>query len=162
MKKALLSLFLVATAAFAGSVIEGPSTQHDTITITPGQSIKVDSITNAAGTGSPSFTQGLKINDGASGTPSLTFSSDLNTGIYRAGSDDIRIQANGTDVLSATSTGAQIGLQAGSAATPALNFLSDGNTGLYWKSSDTAPTFTGTNAASEPQYLEVVYVIRVK
>jgi hypothetical protein len=41
------------------------------------------------------YTNGIQVGDGSAGSPSLTFTSDPNTGIYSAGADTVGIAANG-------------------------------------------------------------------
>lgn len=45
------------------------------------------------------FAAGLSVSDGAVGTPSITFSSDLNSGFYRIGADNIGLALNGAKVI---------------------------------------------------------------
>ena len=73
--------------------------------------------------------------DGSAATPSITFGSDLDTGIYRAGINTMRFTAGGTDVASvvpqAFATYVPILASNGSSATPSISFISDTDTGIY-------------------------------
>lgn len=55
--------------------------------------------------GRGAMTAPLQHTDGSAALPSITFANDTNTGVYRAGADDVRIAANGADVFKATTTG---------------------------------------------------------
>lgn len=52
-----------------------------------------------ATTGVSNMTGQLKAADGAVTAPSITFASDLNTGIYHAAADEIRLATNGIDAM---------------------------------------------------------------
>jgi hypothetical protein len=91
--------------------------------------------------------------NGAAATPSITFASDTNTGIYRSGADEVAVACNGAEVarfvttgLSVTGailvtgdvvTGTEIYVGAGTAGTPAYSFGGDPNTGMYNIGADT-------------------------
>jgi hypothetical protein len=62
-------------------------------------------------------TQGAKLQNGVAATPSLTFQSDPNTGIYRADTDTIGFATNGTEVARLTTAGLEIGRNATTAVT---------------------------------------------
>jgi hypothetical protein len=55
----------------------------------------------------------LALSDGAVGTPSLTFSSDLNTGLYWISADRIGVTAGGSKVLEVVNSGGTFGLGIG-------------------------------------------------
>lgn len=61
----------------------------------------------------------IKGPDGAVGAPAFTFTSDTDTGIYRAGADDLRIVAGGTEFGKVNLSGAGAGKVSLSAATAA-------------------------------------------
>lgn len=73
--------------------------------------------------------------DGATGTPSISFANDPNTGIYSNGADVLAITAGGTTVLQANANAIfgvpiiQTGI--GSNSFPAYAFTTDTNTGMY-------------------------------
>lgn len=67
--------------------------------------------------------------NGTASAPTITFSADTNTGVYRVGADSLGITAAGTLVASFSAAG--VGFTNGAAATPSINFAADTNTGLY-------------------------------
>lgn len=69
------------------------------------------------------------IADGTVGAPSIAFSLDLDTGLYRAGTGDVRFAADGANVGGFSAGG--IKLIDGSSGTPSISFLSDTDLGLY-------------------------------
>lgn len=76
--------------------------------------------------------------DGSSATPALSFSGDTDSGVYRAGANDVRIATGGTDRIAFNSTvgvqiasGQVLGITDGTAGAPALTFSSDPDTGLF-------------------------------
>lgn len=73
--------------------------------------------------------------DGSAGSPAITFTSDTDTGIYRAGANDVRIVAGGAGNLqvnaSAVSTLVPNLSADGSAAAPAFSFFNDSDNGVY-------------------------------
>lgn len=89
----------------------------------------------------------LQIADGTAAAPSLSFSADTNTGIYRSGADDLGIAAGGTGVILAGSSRVQSSVvhwfADGSAANPSLSFFNDGNTGWFRNGSDDMRATTG-------------------
>lgn len=54
--------------------------------------------------GSAAMTDSLQLPDGTSSAPALTFSAETNSGLYRAGTNDLRLQINAANVLQATGT----------------------------------------------------------
>jgi hypothetical protein len=83
------------------------------------------------------------LSDGSASLPSLSFSSDLNTGIYKAGSDIIGLSAGGAGVVrigadsmevSNAGNNYQIKGNAGTASLPTYSFTST-NAGIYSESS---------------------------
>jgi hypothetical protein len=87
---------------------------------------------------------------GAAATPSITFTGDLNTGIYSPGADQVALATNGTGRLTvdtaATTSTLPVVHPLGAAATPSLTFTGDLNTG-FW--SPTADTLAASTAGSE-------------
>lgn len=83
----------------------------------------------------------LLVLDGSAAEPSITFSNDDNTGLYRDGLDAVGISAGGTNRLTVNTTGAAVNgdlsaahvvmTPGGDAATPSITFYSDLNTGIY-------------------------------
>ena len=84
----------------------------------------------------------VDVKDGLVGTPSITFSSDLDTGLYRIGANNLGVSANGSKVLDIGTTGLGVTgsittstnfiASVGAAATPSMYFTGDPDTGLYW------------------------------
>jgi hypothetical protein len=89
---------------------------------------------------------------GTVAAPGITFASDTNTGIYRAGADDMRLVANGADVAQVSTAGVNVtGVMAatgavsgttgtftgvvkapdGAVGAPAYSFTSDTDSGIY-------------------------------
>jgi hypothetical protein len=119
-----------------------PSTTIDSSDVNQNFTDLGDEITNSVAVdGQSVMTGALKAANGAAGTPSITFGSDLNTGIYRIGSDNIGVAANGAKVLDIATTGlsitgtltpsGQIVSIAGTKTAPGYTFSSDLDTGLY-------------------------------
>jgi hypothetical protein len=72
--------------------------------------------------------------DGAVGTPAFSFNSDTNTGVYRAGSDDVAVAAGGAEVCHFSSNAGltpQVRAVDGVVGNPAFAFNSDPDTGFY-------------------------------
>ena len=73
--------------------------------------------------------------DGSIATPSITFGSDLATGVYKAGTNIIGFTNNGTAkfIIAPTYTRSvsPVWLPDGTAALPAMTFNSDTDTGIY-------------------------------
>ena len=66
-----------------------------------------------APTASPTFTGSVLIPDGNSTTPGLAFSSETNTGLYRAGSQDIILQLGGNQFFESYYTGSSVNIAFG-------------------------------------------------
>jgi hypothetical protein len=85
--------------------------------------------------------------DGAVGTPSITFTSDPNTGIYNIGADQIGFTTNGTCRLdigtSAMMSTLQFSNAVGSAGAPAYSFTGDLDSGVYNVGADNIGISTG-------------------
>ena len=79
-------------------------------------------------TGTGRFTSTLNIADGAVGTPSLAFTADANTGIYRSGTDAFSLVANGAGIVNVGATGA--GINTAFDSTAALKVLSVSNSDI--------------------------------
>jgi hypothetical protein len=73
--------------------------------------------------------------DGSAGTPSLSFSADPDTGMYRDATNQLSFAAGGARFLTATTSVIQSELTHrfvnGSAATPSISFTSDPDTGIF-------------------------------
>lgn len=77
----------------------------------------------------------LQLAGGAIGAPGLTWGSDTDIGLYRAGANDFRAAVAGVDIQSWTANGigAPLGVRLGNGtlAAPALAFSAETNSGLY-------------------------------
>ena len=124
-----------ATLAISGAPIAGTNA-----TITSSMALWVQS-------GFSKFDGVLGVSNGTVSLPALTFSSDLNTGFYNIGADQIGVTTNGTLRLTISTTAFTGTLpwlgQNGTAANPALSFSGDSNTGLYNISADRIGIATG-------------------
>jgi hypothetical protein len=76
-------------------------------------------------------------------TPSLTFTGDLNTGIFSPGADQVAIATNGSAQFVVNSSGQATLNILGSAATPAYSWIGDPNTGIYRPGADELAISTG-------------------
>lgn len=77
----------------------------------------------------------LQVPDGAEGTPSFSFASDTDTGIYRSAANVLAMTAGGARCGAFYSGAFQS--EFGSEAAPGIGFIGDENTGLYRKAADT-------------------------
>lgn len=82
--------------------------------------------------------------DGAAGTPSYTFSSDTNTGIFRSSNDTIGFTAGGT--IRAAVTTAGVLTSDGAVGAPSYSFMTDTDTGLYLSGANTMVLVTSGTA----------------
>jgi hypothetical protein len=78
---------------------------------------------------------GANFPSGTALVPSITFDSDLDTGIYNPAGNQIGFTTAGVQRLVINSSG-QVSGGLGSATTPAFSFLSDPNTGIYSPGAD--------------------------
>lgn len=73
--------------------------------------------------------------DGSNSTPSYSFASDSNTGLFRQGADDVRMAAGGVGVVKWTASGQESFLQHffadGTVSLPGITFGGDPDSGLY-------------------------------
>jgi hypothetical protein len=79
----------------------------------------------------------VSLNDGSAASPSLNFTNDTNTGLYRVGSDQLGLAAGGTNQVtistaSVTTTVAVVGPTGLGASTPVFTFSGDTSTGLAY------------------------------
>lgn len=93
---------------------------------------------------------------GSSGTPSLVFAADLNTGLFQPAVDQVGLSCGGTNAHRWTATQSLAGV-AGSVGTPGFSLIADPNTGLFWPADDTLAVAVGGAEAvrwtSTPQEL---------
>ncbi len=92
----------------------------------------------------------IALPNGTFALPSLTFTSDPNTGMYRVGADSIGFSCNGTLKVTIDDTigiimgsNTQIRAADGAVGAPAFSFSSDSNTGLMWVGADQFGVVTG-------------------
>ena len=67
--------------------------------------LRVDTITDEEGTGSPSFPNGAEFDSGSAGSPSITFDGDTNTGLFRPAADTLAAATNGSERMRIDSSG---------------------------------------------------------
>jgi hypothetical protein len=82
-----------------------------------------------AWTGQHSWAVALRAPNGVAGTPSYSFASDPDTGIYLSGTNSIGFASNGARVCEVIPT--QLALIDGSVGTPVVSFILDPDTGIY-------------------------------
>lgn len=79
--------------------------------------------------------------DGSAAAPSYTFTSDLDTGLFRIGANQLGISTGGTQRFSVSTTAVTSTLPilapAGTGAAPGISFSGDTNSGLYSAAADT-------------------------
>jgi hypothetical protein len=89
----------------------------------------------------------LTIEDGTAAAPGLAFTSDLNTGLFRVGADQVAISTGGTSRLAVSTTAVSSTLAVdhplGAVGTPSITFTGDLNTGLFSPGADTVALVTG-------------------
>lgn len=81
------------------------------------------------------FTGSLHIPNGTAGVPSISFTSETNTGIFRPSGSTLGFSVQGSQKAQFTASALEMStfldLVAGTASQPGLAFVSDTNTGLY-------------------------------
>ena len=92
----------------------------------------------------------LTIEDGTAAAPGLAFTSDLNTGLFRVGADQVAISTGGTSRLAVSTTAVSstlaVDVPLGAVGTPSLTFTGDLNTGIYSPGADQVAITTGGTA----------------
>ena len=84
----------------------------------------------------------VRFGDGSAAAPSITFASNLNTGVYRVGANQLGFSCGGVLKMTMTTsalqmaTGINMLADPGSAGAPGLSFSGDPNTGLFWVGAD--------------------------
>jgi len=89
---------------------------------------------------------GVTYPSGSSAVPSITFDSDLDTGLYNPGANQIGISCGTTTSVVFTATG--YSFLTGSAASPGLYPAGDTNTGLYSPGADQVGISCGTTTSA--------------
>jgi hypothetical protein len=83
----------------------------------------------------------LTLEDGTAAAPGLAFTSDLNTGLFRVGADQVAITTGGTSRLAVSTTAVSstlaVDVPLGAVGTPSITFTGDLNTGIYSPAADT-------------------------
>ena len=74
---------------------------------------------------------------GSAAAPTVTFTGDLNTGIFSPTADNISIATAGVERLRVDATGQLEAVSSGTAAAPTYSFLADADTGVYLASGNT-------------------------
>jgi len=124
---------LVQNPTFSGDVtvigtLSGVTVTGTTANFTSGN------FTNISG-GTHTITSGV-FAAGSAASPSITFTGDLNTGIYSPGADQVSVTTGGTERLRVDSTGQIEAVSLGAAAAPVFSFTTDPNTGIYSPGAD--------------------------
>ena len=79
---------------------------------------------------------GVNFPSGSAVAPSITFDSDLDTGIYNSAPNQVSITTSGTERLRVDSSGQIESVSLGSASSPAYSWTADPNTGIYSPGAD--------------------------
>ena len=79
---------------------------------------------------------GANFPSGSAAVPSITFDSDLDTGIYNSAANQVSITTAGTERLRIDSAGQIEAVSLGTAAAPSFSFTTDPNTGIYSPGAD--------------------------
>lgn len=79
---------------------------------------------------------------GTAAAPSITNTTDTNTGIYFPAADTLGVTTNGTEALRVNPSG-QVEFRDGTAALPSITNSGDTNTGVYFSAADTVDIATG-------------------
>jgi hypothetical protein len=88
-------------------------------------------------------TTDIQLGLGAAATPSLTFTGDLNTGVFSPGADQVSITTGGTERVRFDAAGQIEAVSLGTAAAPTYSFTTDPNTGIYSPGADQVSIATG-------------------
>lgn len=95
--------------------------------------------------GRGAMTAPLALPNGAAGAPALTFGTDPDTGLYRAGSDDVRMQVDGTQAQQWSAAGVAI---PGTAAVTGAVTAAAGVTATQSTANSNAVTATGNGSGT--------------
>ena len=79
---------------------------------------------------------GANFPSGSASTPSITFDTDTDTGIYNSGANQVSIATAGVERFRVDSAGQLEAVSLGSAASPVFSFTTDTNTGIYSPGAD--------------------------
>jgi hypothetical protein len=89
---------------------------------------------------------GANFPSGSAAVPSITFDSDLDTGIYNSAANQVSITTAGTERLRIDSAGQIEAVSLGTAAAPSFSFTTDPNTGIYSPGADQVAVATNGTA----------------
>lgn len=104
---AVASIYFVRVGGIgAGVTLTFTTGSGSTVGLTANQSFTIycDG-TNVSSAQTVAVTSNLSLDDGSAGSPSLTFSLDPNTGMYRPGANQIGVAADGANVATFTTSG---------------------------------------------------------
>jgi len=114
----------------------------DQVAITTGGTARLTANTTAISAALP-----IDFPLGTAGAPGVTFTGDLNTGLFSPGADVVAISAGGTARFTVSTTGIAAALPfeytAGTAGSPGIAFTGDLNTGIFSPGADQIGISTG-------------------
>jgi len=114
----------------------------DQVAITTGGTARLTANTTAISAALP-----IDFPLGTAGAPGVTFTGDLNTGLFSPGADVVAISAGGTSRFTVSTTGIAAALPfeytAGTAGSPGIAFTGDLNTGIFSPGADQIGISTG-------------------
>lgn len=90
----------------------------------------------------------IKAQDGSAALPVYTFDADLDTGMFRAGANDVRLVSGGVTTLVSIATGINALAVDGLVGSPPYTFLADTNTGFYRAAADSIGVAAGGTATA--------------
>lgn len=123
---------LAGNASGTGTItIESPNTNNDFTINLPAAS---GTLVTTGGT--------VTFGAGTAAAPSITNTTDTNTGIYFPAADTLGVTTNGTEALRVNPSG-QVEFRSGTAALPSVTNSGDTNTGVYFSAADTVDIATG-------------------
>lgn len=110
--------------------------------------ITIDDSNNLSGAASLTGTV-VRGGSGSAASPSISFSTDTDTGLYRSSADTLGIAVSGSEAVtidSSTFTSSKVlSLPDGDASTPSVGFSTAGGIGLYYKTTNTAAFSANSN-----------------
>jgi hypothetical protein len=109
--------------------------------------LRTNTVTNLAGTGAPDFPNGVSVSNGTAAAPSITNTSDTNTGIYFPAADTIAFVEGGTEALRLASAG-QIGIGGANYGTAGQVLTSGGPSAAPSWAASPAPTSAQVGTAT--------------
>jgi hypothetical protein len=131
---------IIGSTAGAATAAALTATANQTTVTNGANSITIGTVQDIGTGSSPTFSTAL-VGSGAVGTPSLRFSTDTDTGIYRVTTNQLGIAAGGTNRFTVNTTGAGVN---GTLTADALNIAAGGAFKVHLETS----TSTSTSARS--------------